>query len=184
MNRKTIVYEIAKKLVLNLSIEDRNNAVLNVWYVIDQQDIDEGFDLNQAPFDVAIIQYFIHHEFDDDINYGEFFDSAIIYDLTIRYQIYNNAKLQQIYKALYHRDVDIEEDSRAYYLQCPCCGFYGLSLEPDWDVCSICLWEYVGQDETRYSPANRMTMIEYRQKFYEEHSKAALEQKYISDQSI
>ena len=98
--------------------------------------------------------------------YGEFFDSAIIYDLTIRYQIYNNAKLQQIYKALYHRDVEIEEDSRAYYLQCPCCGFYGLSLEPDWDGCSICLWEYDGQHETRYSLANRMTMIEYRQNFY------------------
>ncbi len=73
MNRKTIVYEIAKKLVLNLSIEDRNNAVLNVWYMIDQQDIDEGFDLNQAPFDVAIIQYFIHHEFDDDINIWRIF---------------------------------------------------------------------------------------------------------------
>ena len=40
MNRKAVAYEIAKKLVLDLSAEDRNNALLSVWYMVDQQDID------------------------------------------------------------------------------------------------------------------------------------------------
>ena len=72
MNRKAVAYEIAKKLVLDLSAEDRNNALLSVWYMVDQQDIDEGFDIHQVEFDAAIIDYFIRHEFDENINYGHF----------------------------------------------------------------------------------------------------------------
>lgn len=184
MNRKAVAYEIAKKLVLDLSAEDRNNALLSVWYMVDQQDIDEGFDIHQVEFDAAIIDYFIRHEFDENINYGAFFDSAIIYVLALGYLIYNNSKLQQMYYDLYHTSLCIDEDSRAYRLQCPCCGFYSLSLEPAWEICGICFWENDGQAETKYSSVNRMTLLEYRQKFYEKHSKAVLEQKYISDQSI
>lgn len=165
MSRKDVAKDLAKKLISTLSAEDRNNAVLNVWYIVDQQDIDEGFDIHQAEVDAAVIEYFIQHEFDENINYGTFFDSAIIYFLTFRYWIYNNVYLEQLYQDLYHRHIGIDEDSRFNHLQCPCCGFYSLSLEPDWEICGICFWENDGQAEIKYSSVNRMTLFEYRKNF-------------------
>lgn len=184
MSREQVAKHIAKKLISHLSAEERNNAVLSVWYIVDQQDIDEGFDLTQLPFDRAIIDYFIRNEFDEEVNYGAFFDSAIIDVLARSYLIYNNAYLEQIYQDLYDRPIYLDEDPRAYHLQCPCCGFYSLSLEPAWEICCICLWENDGQAETKYSSVNRMTLLEYRKNFDEKCSKTTLEQKYISITSL
>ena len=59
MNRKFISNEIAKKAISKLSNKERSEILLNMWHMIDQQDIDEGYDVNLAEFDFSIIKYFI-----------------------------------------------------------------------------------------------------------------------------
>lgn len=184
MNRKFISNEIAKKAISKLSNKERSEILLNMWHMIDQQDIDEGYDVNLAEFDFSIIKYFIHHEFDENMIYGKFFNPALLYALKFRYLIYNNSKLQQIYKDFYHQNIDINEDSRNSFLKCPCCDFYSLSTKSEYEICGICFWEDDGQTPHKYSSVNRMTMIKYRKNFYEKNSKDELEKIYISDKSI
>ena len=184
MKRVYVAHKIAQKLVGNLSAQQRNDLLLNVWYSLDQQDIDEGFDLTQLPFDRVIVDYFIRNEFDEEVNYGEFFDPVIIEALASGYLIYNNTKLQQMYDDIYQIKICIDEDSRRFHLVCPCCGFYSLSLVPDWEVCGICMWENDGEMEEKYSVVNRMSLMAYRQHFYEKNSKDELKKHYISDASI
>ncbi|QOW46995.1 MULTISPECIES: CPCC family cysteine-rich protein [Acinetobacter] len=184
MNRKSVANEIAKKAVLDLSVEERNALVLSVWHVVDQQDIDEGFDVSQIDIDYSILEFFLNNEFDDDMVYGEFFTPAIVYMLSQRYLLYNNMKLKKMYKILYCEDICISEDSRDFFSKCKCCGFYTLPLEPDFEACGLCLWQDEGKNDYDFSPVNGMTIIEYREIFFVNNAKAKLEKLYISDNSI
>jgi len=49
-------------------------------------------------------------------------------------------------------------------MKCPVCGY--LTIEDKWDICSVCFWEYEGDNEAEKSGANHgLTIAEARENF-------------------
>src|SRR5262249_11419209 len=66
------------------------------------------------------------------------------------------------------RSEDIGEPEWAPRYQCPCCDYFSLGSDGEYEICCICCWEDDGTTLARldsYSPPNRMTLREARHNF-------------------
>jgi len=59
-------------------------------------------------------------------------------------------------------------DEHSGLLQCPCCDYYTLPAQGEFEICPICFWEDDGQDVQNLediSGPNHITLQEARQNF-------------------
>ena len=159
---------LAEYEMSQLSSKQKLSLVVDYWYSF--EDFSIGHELKS---------FLANHEAENLSEYTDFFRPIVLIGLADQYQIFNNKYLAAELKRHTQNEFQVTGNEKQALSSCSCCSFYSLSPPVDYAVCPICQWENDGTSGEQYSAINRSTLSRYRENFLENHSKSALQAKYI-----
>jgi Cysteine-rich CPCC len=153
MTRDEAVRLIAKEAMNLLPIEKRRTIIEEWWgHGVDIPDLD--YDLRQevkseeGPSEISDQRY----------------DPLVLHALQAQWMGVSNAYLSEKLRGLGYEDEIVGSDPEL--LVCPCCSYKTLMRRGHYDICPVCFWEDDGgNDPSRYSSPNHMTLEEARRNF-------------------
>ncbi len=155
MDRENAIKLIVQIEFDNMSTENREVMINNVWGVDENDDI---FSLLSEDLKHEILMYDFPQS---DLSLSKY-DILLKYSIELSYRDYTNCELQCAIENMTGQRYDISgQEGKKHKYICPCCHNYTLDFSGEYDICYMCGWEDDGSNEdSEFSPVNHMTLGE------------------------